>query len=211
MLQPFTATGGARIGWTNATWPLARLSARDDRLTISVWLLGEYSFTPDEVSAVERYTMIPVLGWGIRVRHCRTDCPERIIFWYLGTPDSLLDGIRAAGFLPTAPGAAVPCSRGFAIRGSVIVVAVALWNILLLADFARSGFAPPRPGPLTLVALLLAFVLSAGTLVSQRLQQVVLKPGRSVGEIQPLLRLIALISAIMLVVFSMVIANGGFQ
>ena len=107
-------TGGARVGWTNASWPLARLSADRDRLTISIRLLGTYSFVPEEVSAIERYVMIPVLGWGVRIRHCKADCPERVIFWCLGNPDTALKGIREAGFLPGATSSSTVKHRGIA-------------------------------------------------------------------------------------------------
>src|SRR5687767_2880235 len=115
MLQPFTTTGGARVGWANATWPLARLWVTPDSLTISVRLLGTYSFTPEQVSAVERYTLIPVLGWGIQIRHCKADYPQQVIFWCLGTPEILLRGIRDAGFSPVASSSPVPQRRGLAM------------------------------------------------------------------------------------------------
>jgi hypothetical protein len=211
MSQPFTTTGGARVGWTNATWPFAQLSATADRLTISIRLLGTYSFTPDQVSAVERYTMIPVLGWGIQIRHCRVDYPQRVIFWCLGSPDTLVRGISNAGFLPAASSSAVTQGRGIAMRWPAILVAVAVWNALFLLDFTRSSGVPPQPGPFALVALLFAFVLSVGILKSSRLQQLVLKPGRSVGEIRPFLRLLAFVSGIMLIIFSIILASGGFN
>ena len=210
-LQPFTTTGGAHVGWMNATWPLAQLLATTDRLTISIRLLGTYTFTPDQVSAVERYTMIPVLGWGVQIRHCRTDYPQRVIFWSVGSPDTLLRGIRDAGFLPAASSSEIPRGRGIAVRWSAILVAVVVWNALLLLDFSRSGSSPPQPGPFALVALLFAFALSVGTLVSPRLQRLVLKPGRSVGEISPFLRLLAFVSGIMVIVFSIILAFGGFN
>lgn len=97
-METFTKTGGARIGWTNATWPLAKLSVTANKLTIQVKLLGTYTFAPEQISSIERYTIIPVLGWGIRIRHNVADYPEKIIFWCLGNPSSVLDGIRDVGF-----------------------------------------------------------------------------------------------------------------
>jgi hypothetical protein len=209
MPQSFTTTGGARIGWTNATWPLAQLSATPDALTISVLLLGTYSFAPDQVAAVERYTMIPVLGWGIQVRHCRVDYQQRFIFWCLGSPDTVLRGIHDAGFVPRAPSSAVIQPRGFAMRWSAIIIAIAFWNVLFLLDFSRFSGSPPQPGLSAVVAL--AFAFSIGTLTSPRLQRLVLKPGRSVNEIRPFLRLLTFICGIMLVIFSIVLACGGFN
>jgi hypothetical protein len=200
MLALFTTKGGARIGWTNATHPFAQLSATDQTLTISVRLLGNYNFTPEQVSAVERYTVIPVLGWGIRIRHCRPDYPQRIIFWCLGNPDSVLRGIRDAGFMAAAPSSAIPQERSIAIRWSAILIAVAVWNALILLDISRSTGPIPIPGPFCVLAMLLAFLLPVGILKSSKLQLWVLKPERNINEIGAFLRLLAFISGIMLMI-----------
>jgi len=213
MSAPYTTTGGARIGWTNASWPLAQLSATPERLTISVRLLGTYDFAPDQVAALERYMLIPVVACGIRIRHCRADYQHRIMFWCLGNPDDVLRGILAAGFVPAAPMAAVIKPRGFAMRWSTIITAVLVWNGLFILDllYSNSHGRLPLPGLGAVIALGLAFALSAGTLVSPRLQGLVLKPGRSVNEIRPFLRLLAFISGIMFVVFAIAVASGGFN
>jgi len=210
MSQPFTITGGARVGWTNATWPLAQLSATPDRLTLSIRLLGTYSFAPDQVSAVERYVMIPVLGWGIRIHHCNADCPKRVIFWCLGSPDTVLRGIRDSGFLPVASSSATPQHRGIAMRWSAIIIAVAVWNALFFLDSGLTSGVPPHPGPLILAPLFFAFALSVGTLKSPKLQRIILKPGRNVGEIRPFLRLLVFISGFLLVIFSILLSCGAF-
>jgi hypothetical protein len=79
MPQLFKITGGARVGWISASWPFAELSAGPDKLTISIGMLGTYSFAPDEVLALERYAIIPVLGWGVCIRHCNCRL-ERALF-----------------------------------------------------------------------------------------------------------------------------------
>jgi hypothetical protein len=211
MPQPFTITGGARVGWTNATWPLAKLSVSPDKLTISIGLLGTYSFAPDEVSAVEKYVMIPVLGWGVRIYHCKADCPQRVIFWCLGSPDGVLQGIRDSGFLPTASSSSSSQRRGIAMRWSAIIIAIVVWNALFFLDGGRSGQVPSHPSPLILAPLIFAFALSIGTLKSSQLQHIILKPGRSVGEIKPFLRLLAFISGLLLVIFSIILACGAFN
>src|SRR5687768_1447123 len=114
----FEATGGARVGWANATWPLAKLTASPDSLRVSVRILGDYSFTPDTVIAINRYTMIPILGWGIQIQHCVPEYPSRLIFWSLGSPDALLAGIRKSGFVPRAPISTIPPRRSFPLRWS---------------------------------------------------------------------------------------------
>jgi hypothetical protein len=211
MPQQYTITGGARVGWMNASWPLAKLSVSPDKLTITIVLLGVYSFAPSEVFAIERYVMIPVLGWGVRIHHCKVDCPKRVIFWCLGNPRGVLQGIRDTGFLPNASGSSFPQHRGMAMRWSAILIAIAIWYGLFFLNNGRSGGVPSHPGPLILAPLVFVFVLSLGTLKSPQLQRIILKPGRSVGEIRPFLRLIAFISGMLLVIFSILMASGAFN
>jgi hypothetical protein len=211
MAQSFDITGGARVGWMNATWPLAQLSATADSLRISVFLLGTYSFTPDQVSSIERYVMIPVLGWGIQVRHCVPEYPRKIIFWSLGSPERLLSGISGSGFQPAATPSTMDGSAGIPVRWSAIIVAVAVWNGLFLLDQTRSVRPHSSPGLYSCIALLLLYGLALGTLRLPVLQRFVLKPGRNVGEIGTALRFLAFISGFMLLVFTILLLTGAFD
>jgi len=199
----FEATGGARVGWTNATWPLAKLTATADSLRVSVRVLGDFSFTPNTVVAITRYSMIPILGWGIQIQHCVPEYPARFIFWCLGSPDILLAGIRESGFLPQAPVSAIVPRRGFALRWQAIVVAIAAWNGLLMLDMLSHLQIPSAPGPLSALALGIAFAATAAFIRLPALHHLVLKPGRNIGEIRPFLNLLLLITGILFVVFSL--------
>jgi hypothetical protein len=211
MPNTFTTTGGARVGSTNATWPLAQLLATPDNLTLSIRLLGNYSFTPDKVVSVERYVLIPFLGWGVQIHHCQVDCPQRVIFWCLGNPDGVLRGIRDSGFVPIGSASNFPQRSGMAIRWSAVIIGIVVWNALFVLNFYSAGKISPRPGPFILVALFLAFAISVGTLILPKLQRLILKPGREIGEIRPHLRLLAFISGFMLVTFSILLASGAFN
>ncbi len=37
-------TGGARVGWINATWPLAKLTVNKHTIELKATLIGKYSF-----------------------------------------------------------------------------------------------------------------------------------------------------------------------
>ncbi len=210
MSVSFAITGGARVVWINATWPLAILSVGPERLTIAISVLGTYTFAPDEVSAIERYVMIPVLGSGIRIHHCKPDCPQRVIFWSSRNPEEIIQRIRDTGFAPSASMSVAALRRGIAMRWSAIIIAIVIWNLLFLVDGSLKPRDPSHPGPVALTPLIFAFALSVGTMRSRLLQHFILKPGRSVGEIKPFLRLLALISGILLVTFSVPLAFGAF-
>ena len=197
--QPYVKTGGALIGWMNVNWPFAELWTAPERLTITAQFMGTYTFTPEQIREIEPYIMLPIFGWGVRIRHCVPEYPERVIFWSLANPYRVLRGIQASGFIPAAAGPAAGSPRcGFPMRWSVIAGVLVLWNALLLADWGHLSASPAHPGWLTFVALLVMFVLSFGTLTSGSIQKLVLKPSRTVGEVRPLLRLLAFISGLLL-------------
>jgi len=93
MQEPFTTRGGARIGWINFSWPLARLSATHDKLIIWV-MFDAYTFAPNDVYAIERYK--GYISEGIRIRHNVASYPEKIIFW--SNPEKALSSIWDSGF-----------------------------------------------------------------------------------------------------------------
>lgn len=209
--SPYTATGGARVGWLNSSWPLARLTATPERLSVSVFPAGKYEFAPQEVVAIERYTMIPVLGWGVRIVHSRNDYPRNFVFWHLAGPGPVLQGIRDAGFSPSASAADIPPRMGIPVRWSVIIGLVVVWNGLFMLDFGRTKSGIPLPGLFACVALFMVLVLSLTTLRLPAVQRVVLKPGRHLGEIRGVVGLLAVVSGFLLVIFSIITASGGFS
>jgi hypothetical protein len=201
-MEELTATGGARIGWVNATWPFARLAASPTHLKLS-GLLGTYDFLPGDVVSLERYGSIPLFSSGVRIVHSRLDYPSKIIFWYLGKPETLIERIREIGFSPTAPASSGTERRGFPVRWTAILLLVLAWNGLLLLDYPRSGV--NQPGFFSLLALLLAFLVSWRTRTSPKLQEMILRDGHSVTEIKAFLFLVQIISGILLAVFAVVL------
>jgi hypothetical protein len=62
-------TGGARIGMANATWPFANLTVNENRLTLNASIIGNLTFKPSDIISIETYSVIPLLGQGIRIHH----------------------------------------------------------------------------------------------------------------------------------------------
>ena len=186
--------GGARIGWTNATWSFARLTSTAQSLVLS--MMGDYSFAPGQVVAIERESRL--FSSGVRIRHNRADYPETVIFWCLGPVDAVLEEIHRSGF--RAQGQALPRAPGFPVRWSVVIGLVVAWNLLLLADIQRGT---GKPGSGALVASALLLLASTATLLSAGAQRLVLRPGHDVGEIRSPLRLLQVVSGLMLVLLGM--------
>jgi len=96
-----TLTGGARVGWFNATWPFAKLEATSDYVTLKVTFSGTYIFPATSVVGIHKFVRIPFIGWGIRIEHTVSEYPSHIVFWYLGFPSTVLDFIGHQGFPAT--------------------------------------------------------------------------------------------------------------
>jgi hypothetical protein len=206
MPEPLTINGSAMVGWINASG-LAKLEASVDKLEVRIWLLGQYTFRPEDVVSVTRVSWTPLLLWGIRIEHSIASYPRQIIFWQRGNPDALLKRIRDAGFEPKAPASAVPFRRGIALRWQALVIAFIVWSVLLqLPQFFQpaKGFASPAL-VFPLLALVLLFYVSWRTPRSAALQRLVVGDGRHVGEIRPVLNLLAFISGILFCVFTIIV------
>lgn len=190
------ARGGARISWVDASWPFARLSASSDRLALDVAMLGSYEFQPDHVVSLD------IHGWlrrGIRIQHVRSDYPKHIVFWQFGSGEKLLQDIRATGFMPRAQPQLTAAASGIPFRWSAIFVSIAIWNALFLLDRRSTT----QPGVFAAVALFLLFSLAWCAPRSSWLQRMLLKPGRSVGEVKPILHLFRLVAGMLLVLLTL--------
>lgn len=184
----------------NASWPFAQLTASRDRLSVSGRLIGSYDFSPDQVAGLEPYGVIPVLGRGLRIIHTVRDYPERIVFWCFGSPQRLIKRINDLGFRPRASTAQVPRRDGMAFRWSFLILAVILWNALLVLDGFVPGAHRKLPGAYTLLALFLVFVTALALNVSSRVQSWCLKPGRSIDEVRSMTLLALVVSGFLLVI-----------
>lgn len=92
--------GGARVGWWNATWPLATLACSPDSLNLYVFPFSNYRLSPEQVIAIEEYIELPVIGQGIRIRHNVPAYNRKMVFWCFSNPRAIIERIREVGFVP---------------------------------------------------------------------------------------------------------------
>ena len=201
-------TGGGRLGWFNASWPFVRLSVSVSHSTISGWLLGTYKFLPEQISKIEPYGSIPIIGKGIRIIHIVPEYPEKIIFWYFGNPQQLIDRIKGTGFQTTAPLTDIPIRKGIPVKWSAIIISVIIWNILFIIDMNSSQNESSELGIFSLIAIALLFVTISWLKYSHSFQKIVMKPGRSINEIRPILHLLQFISGVGTIAVSMQLFTG---
>lgn len=194
--------GGSRVGWVNASFPLARLTCNRERLTLSS--LGTCEFTPEQVVSFGKYGSIPFLANGLSIEHNRLDYPARMVFWCMGSRERVLDEIRHVGFVPT--GVAVERPRGMPFRWSLVIALLLVWNLPFLlnpGNFVRAQRLP-MPGPGFVLELAIVFALATAIKLSTRVQRLALAPGHSVGEVRGLLNLLQLVSGTLAVGFGLV-------
>jgi len=190
--------GGARIGWVCMNWPFSVLTVTKDSLKVS-----NLTFKPDEIISLKPRITIPILGWGIRIIHNRTDYPTTVAFGSLRSPKSILRQIDEIGFHPCAPASTSLAGRGIPFRWQTNAILGALWTLFFVLDWAfnKNHDFTHEPGRFSFLGLLMLFLISANLWWSKPLQFLILKPGRSVTEIGSFLLLLAVISGGMLIAF----------
>jgi len=199
MKETLTVTGGGRLGWVHATWPFGRLSISSGKLTISLAFVGQYTFAPSDVSGLDR---CGIASNGIRIVHTRPDCPETIIFFCAGRVQRVLDAAIQAGFTAGVPSS--PASRrGMPFRWIAVAQVVVAWNVLGLLDQGLPPWREPKPGPLMIAALAMLLAVAFAVQMSEAAQRWALKPGRSVSEVAPFLRLLQLVGGFLFAGFAL--------
>ena len=193
--------GGSRVGWVNASWPLAKLTANGT--TLALTSLGTYTFTPSQVVSIEPYGLIPVLASGIRINHNRKDYPKTVIFWCMGHRSAILEEIANTGFRPV--GQQLERAPGFPVRWVTVLVAIILWNALFLIDRAVAGSQPQPPGLFAFLAVVLTFCAATATRAFPAFQRLVMREGHEVAEIKSFLVLLQIVTGIISVGFGILL------
>lgn len=217
-MYEFSATGGARMGRANASWPFAKLSVNRHRLELNVGIMGKAVFLPSDVITLE-----PVSGYfgkggaksGFRIRHKVEGYNKEILFLVNSRPEELLRQIKATGFLDNKekPGlqqkreiTALQQSGTFPLKKSVGIAIIVLWNLFFIAGIVcgavlgepalKTMFLTAAIGGVWLICMLTLFVPSFASLL--------LKEGRTGKDIQLTLIFLVVILSIIGTAFSLV-------
>ena len=209
-------TGGARVGMANATFPFATLKVNKERLELNASIVGNLTFQPADIISIEPYTMIPILGQGIKINHKVSTYKEKVIFWTFKDPNSVVRQIQETGFLNSENQTNQKIDRtiiekqakgGNPIKKGFVIGAIVVWNLLFLTDIIpfflgnKEGF-PIGNGILTAVGVL--FLTALLTLISADFRRLILKEGRELKDIKKFAILALVISGIMLLNFGVI-------
>jgi len=209
-MEKFELTGGARIGMAKATWPFATLKVSKDKLELNASIVGNLVFQPKDIISIETYTMIPLLGQGIKINHRVANYNSKVVFWTFKDPSTVVNQIRQTGFLENIDSRVSDTDAliiqqqqagGFPIKKSFAIGVIILWNILLVSDFIKFSASNKKGMPLgngAIIALATLFLLSVLSLISKDFSQLILKEGKSIRDINKFLYLLIFISGFML-------------
>ena len=191
-------TGGARFGMANATWPLATLTVTQDTLSIRATILGTHTFTADHVLEIKAISWVPIIGQGVQVIHTRREIPERIIFWTLGSPKTILADIELEGFKAQALPEEDQEFRHFPLRVWFMVLAFFLWNGLMLTDLILLITESGDTAYATSAAISLAFFTSLAIRFPGPIQRFALHEPDDLSRIQSTLNIVSFALFIMM-------------
>ena len=207
----YTKTGGARIGFMNATWPFANLKVNRNKLEINATILGNLVFSPQDIISIEPYGLIPIFSQGIKINHRVKRYNSKVIFWTLGNPQQVINEIEKTGFLSNSSPISEELnteiqqnqSQGaFPIKTSAVIAIVVIWNLLFAIDFIkafRNGLKAPPLGIGASLALGFVFITSLSLLISTKARNVLLKDGQHVDNIKKFIYFIMFICGFMLI------------
>jgi hypothetical protein len=205
--------GGARLGWLGVTWPLAMLRVNNEALVLRAVLLGRRRFAPSEVVELRPVTWFPLLAWGVRIVHHRSDTPENLLFWSIRPPGMVVRAIERVGFVPAGGEAptestatdpspsTAPAPAGLAFRPELLVLVIFASMVAFLFDlftgWTLPGLSSGGPGIIAWVAF--AFVASLLIRRPGWMQRLALSSPEALPRALPMLNLATLISGLLLV------------
>jgi len=88
-------------------------------------------------------------------------------------------------------------------RWIAVAQVVVAWNVLGLLDQGLPPWREPKPGPLMIAALAMLLAVAFAVQMSEAAQRWALKPGRSVSEVAPFLRLLQLVGGFLFAGFAL--------
>ena len=89
--------GAARIDLV--TYGLVWLYASPEALIIEATFGRRFAFAPEDVRMLEPFVSLPIIDWGIRIRHTRSDIPREVSFSNIWPPRWVLRDIARGGFV----------------------------------------------------------------------------------------------------------------
>jgi hypothetical protein len=195
--------GGARIGSTNATWPLAKLCVKVNELKITN---GWHTciFNPEDIVSLTFYEFFSP---GIKITHIKANYPSKVIFWTLKA-EKILEDIKTIGFIPKAEPVAVinnpvlkynySIKDSFSFKTLPSSILLLLVSILYFLDF-KNFISSSHPRLYAFTASLILLLSSISIIYFKPIQKLFLRSESSLAGVKPVLNLVIVLSTLMLI------------
>lgn len=214
MSEKFTLTGGARIGKSNVTYPLADLYADKQMLKLNASLFGNFVFQAKDIMSVEPYSSFSLFSKGIKINHRVENYKSEVIFWTMKNPNIVIEEIKKTGFFDNLNNASSPDNveiiniqneGASPIQKKASILFIAVYILLCVAVFLLP-FLQKMPEKDTFakhiyVPIGFVFFTSILAIVSEKFRKIILKEGRTFDDIKKSAYFIALIMGMMFFVF----------
>ena len=209
-MERFEITGGARIGIANASWPFATLKVSKEKLEVNASIVGNLVFGPSDVVSIKPYTVLPLIGQGIKINHRVDSYNQNVIFWTFKDPSVVINQIMQVGFLDKSyddnlidePSVIEQQQKGgFPIKKSVAIGIIVVWNMLLLLDVVRFVTSDGKGTILGVGAIAAVWgilFMAVLSFLSKGFSKLFLKEGRSASDINKFLYLLIFICCFIL-------------
>jgi hypothetical protein len=204
-------TGGAKVGFLNASWPFAQLLVTQNRLDLHASILGSFAFAPGDIKNIEAVSGFS--GSGIRIHHTVEKYKKRIEFQTRKNPQIIIDQIKKTGFFDNQANTIQKeisdkqKQGGFPLKTSAVVVFLTVWNLLILNDFIRFFQASHKVIPLgngAIIGTASIFLTAFSTNFFPDFRKLILKNGRNVEEIRTFLYFMMFMSGMMFIITNIV-------
>jgi hypothetical protein len=207
-------TGGANIGLAHATWPFAKLLVNKDELQLTASIIGNVYFRPSDIISIEPSSFIS--GGGIKINHRVKAYSAKIIFLTSGSRD-LIKRIESTGFLNNSEPIPIEVeakimkyqsSGSFPMKWSAVIAFGVIWNFLFLGDLLGYLGNSNNGIPIGIGAqlgLAFAFLFALAILIFKPFSRLVLKEGRTPGEVKSFLLFLMAITGFMFIMISLIL------
>ncbi|MFS2188341.1 hypothetical protein ACCC92_16805 [Mucilaginibacter sp. Mucisp84] len=207
-MNEFSLNGGAYVGNTRASQPLATLKVTPNMLMVTIGFMGQLYFNVDDIISIEPTSGLN--GSGIRIIHSVTAYPKKVLFTTGMGYQNVIENIKDTGFFDKTISDQVQYYQikkmqeqgKLPIKTAALILLLAGWNIPPIAGLIKGGVY--HAVSYSRLSLLFAFFSIILTLFSPAFRTLVLKEGREISDMKKSLYFLLLIITIGGIVFTFV-------
>lgn len=207
-MNEFSISGGAYVGNTSASRPLATLKVTPNMLLVNIGFAGQLYFNADDIISIEPTSGLN--GSGIRIIHNVTSYPKKVSFTAGMSYQNIIENIKGTGFFDKTISDQTQYYQikkmqeqgKLPIKTATLIVLLAGWNIPLIIGFIKGGV--DHAASYSRLSFLFAFSAIILTIFLPAFRTLILKEGREIDDMKKSLYFLLLIVTIGGIMFTIV-------